>query len=67
MALKGVEVKQLASYPFLLEIDEFYLDMYQTCKNDFKSILEYCKLYGLTEDEILFSVSIVNKIFTLVN
>ena len=62
MTLKGVKVKQMASYPLLLDVDYFYYEMHQVCKNDFKSILEYCKLYKMTDEEILDSVSILNQI-----
>ncbi len=64
VAANGIIVKPLQSFPQLIEIDNFFLEMFNICGNDFKSIVEYCKLYGLTSDEILEAVTILNIVYS---
>ncbi len=59
MASEGVRVKALDSRPKLIEIDQFYMTMYQTCGTDFLNITVYCGLHGFTNDEKLEAISIM--------
>ena len=62
MAETGVNVKVLDSMPELLEIDEFYLNMFNACNTNFQNIETYCNLYGFDNEEIIEAVEIMSTI-----
>ncbi|RLC88522.1 MAG: hypothetical protein DRJ03_02625 [Chloroflexi bacterium] len=62
MSSTGVDVKALKTCPELFEIEIFYRDMHLQCGSNFDSILKYCRLYGLTNSEILEAIQVQNMV-----
>jgi len=58
----GVKVKALDTLPEIDVVDEFYLDMYNSCGTDFSAILAYCGLYEQTNEEIIEAVKIMKMV-----
>jgi len=62
MAKTGVKVKALESYPDLYEAQIFYLEMYNLCGANTPTIMHYSNLVGLTNEETLEALKIINMI-----
>lgn len=67
MAKDGVPVKPLESYPELLEVDVFYKEAYIMAGNNLPNIKTYCDLYGLSAEETLETILILNLISSMVD
>jgi len=59
MASNGVKVKPLETFPELIEIDIFFLEMFNLCGNNFNNIIEYCSLFEFSKEEILEAIKII--------
>jgi len=53
--------------PELTDIDEFYLDMFICCRDKVLSVVDYCGLYRLTNEETLEAARLMQKINAVVN
>jgi hypothetical protein len=67
IAKTGVHVKALDDLPELTDVDDFYLEMFKSCKDNFLSAVVYCELYGFTNDETLEAVQMMQAINHSVN
>lgn len=63
MAVTGVHVKALDTFPGdLLEIDNFYMEMFAITGANFPNVQTYCSLFGFSSEEVLDSVKIMKLI-----
>lgn len=67
MARTGVHVKALENRPELIDVDEFYRTMFNSCKSDLLSIVTYCDLYGFTSEETVEAIEVMQIINYLVS
>jgi len=61
MVSKGVKVKALDTLPETCEAEDFFIEVYTMCGNSITDIISYCKLLGLSREDITDTIKVIKQ------